>query len=1168
MNDSELAESRGISTEQLEALRQLGLTDEAIEIMPDRALARSLEKVEIPDRAMLRCEHACVALLDDDGEFPEEAISVARRQLEEMRTAAGGSRKVAGVPSGKDQLPPGLVAMAATAGLNPDNSGWTALGPGNIGGRTRALVIDPGNPSRIFAGGVGGGVWVSFDAGAHWQATEDLMANLAVCCMVMDPQDPNTIYAGTGEGYSNSDALRGDGIFKTSDGWSWFPLEKTKKNKDFHFVNRLAVSSDGKTLLAATSTGIHRSTDSGATWKIGVVNGSIGTVVIDPNDDSKAIAGGAWNNKTYFSINGGASWSEAALNSPNAARTDVTYARKDSSIVYASVGVNLGRGNWSSEIWRSTDGGQTFTKRLGKPSNFLAKQGWYGNVIWAGDPTDSDLLLVGGVDLWRSTDGGDNLSPISTWWSPDSAHADQHAIVSDPGYDGTTNKRVYFGNDGGVYVTEDASTVGNNPRAPFTNGWKSLNNGYEVTQYFYGAGNTATKFIIGGAQDNGTLRYTPATGINDWNEVFGGDGGAVACDPHNPQVCYGEYVNLQIFRNTDGGATKAASEYICGSFFVRGRGWQWKPIPFSIPDAQNGKAQFIAPFVLDPNNSNRILGGGRSLWRTNDANTRNTRATGPRWAAIKPDIAAAWPTSERPQGNITAIAVAPADSDLILVGHRNGRIYKTIDGTAASPSWDRIDDNTAHGSSPINALRACLSLTIDPKNHQILFATFGGYQAGNIWKSSNGGDTWSDISERLPDAPIRAVTVHPQNSEWVYVATEVGIFASENGGADWSPTNEGPANVACHDFVWMDNTLVAVTHGRGMFQLDLTIRTQAEKILIGDMAGKIYAVDASSGAKTADQQLTDALTSRINVHKGTAYLGDAKAGVYSLDARSLAVSWSQKIPIDGSVDATPQLYKPPLSPDEFLLVSASNGHLYAMNAATGNPAWNIKVLDPAKVYSNFVMEDWAYLATEAGVYAVNLVTRSVAWSEPSISCQAPLMLAANMVFATSSDGTLHALDARSGESKWHVASGTGVASQTQPVWVLGAVIFGNTHGKVLGVNFRNGDQLFELTATGQEIKSLAADGNTVYFVGNAANGSLYAHDLTPSASGAWSTAEKWSPQKVRMGAARPAVVVGETLYLTTEGKQLLAFDTTDGSPRWELGTDHVPLASPAAVYAR
>jgi hypothetical protein len=335
-------------------------------------------------------------------------------------------------------------------------------------------------------------------------------------------------------------------------------------------------------------------------------------------------------------------------------------------------------------------------------------------------------------------------------------------------------------------------------------------NNYGATQFYAAAGNEVSGKIIGGAQDNGTLAYDPAAGTESWTTIFGGDGGWCAADPTDPMVFYGEYVFLNIHRNTDGGTTDdtTGDRYISGQFWNPAVGWDWKPVPFQIPDARTRNALFIAPFVLDPNDPERLLAGGLQLWRTEEAKRANTPTSGPRWSSIKPSAGA----------TISAIAVTPADSDRIWVGHRNGMVFRTTNGTAAAPSWQRIG---ATGPAPLKPQRYCTAITVDPADPDTVYVAFGGYLSDNLWITRNGGADWAPPSSALPPAPVRAVAVHPRRSDHVYLGTEVGVFASEDAGGTWSPTNEGPANCSVDDLIWMGETLVAVTHGRGMFRIDL-----------------------------------------------------------------------------------------------------------------------------------------------------------------------------------------------------------------------------------------------------------------------------------------------------------------------------------------------------------
>lgn len=143
---------------------------------------------------------------------------------------------------------------------------WTELGPGNIGGRTRALVIDPVRPTTMYAAGVSGGVWKSVDAGARWRWISDELSHVGVSALALDPTDPKVLYAGTGESFLLG--VRGNGIYRTADGGeTWQHLASTGNNADFYFVNDIVVSrGDPRRVYAATRTGVWRSLDQGATW--------------------------------------------------------------------------------------------------------------------------------------------------------------------------------------------------------------------------------------------------------------------------------------------------------------------------------------------------------------------------------------------------------------------------------------------------------------------------------------------------------------------------------------------------------------------------------------------------------------------------------------------------------------------------------------------------------------------------------------------------------------------------------------------------------------------------------------------------------------------------------------------------------------------------------------
>jgi photosystem II stability/assembly factor-like uncharacterized protein len=457
LSDSELAARRGISVRQVHEIRRLrGTSNDAIEHAPDSAIRKAIRKLAFPDSARKRLEFERLILRDNQRRVEPGAHARAVRQCAAMRGPTRTRALVAGVPSDGPVDPLTLVAnpkpTARTAGgpagaAVPALAGlararWQWLGPGNVGGRTRAIVVHPTQSQRMLAASAGGGIWFTENGGARWDPVDDFMANLAVCCLALDPSTRTVVYAGTGEGFGNGDALRGGGIFRLV-GTRWRLLPATQ---GFGAVNRIGVSRSGKIVLAATPGGLMRSTDSArATWTK-VIDAEMADVKCHPSLSTRAVAaaldGGAW-----FSTDSGATWQPATAGAAWHGRVELTYARANPNTVYASVD-SAGGG----ELWRSTDGGKTYQRRValapdGRAAPFLGGQGWYSNVVWAGDPSNANLVLVGGINLWRSADGGQTMAEISTWYASESAHADHHAIVAHPQYDGVNNRTVFFGND-------------------------------------------------------------------------------------------------------------------------------------------------------------------------------------------------------------------------------------------------------------------------------------------------------------------------------------------------------------------------------------------------------------------------------------------------------------------------------------------------------------------------------------------------------------------------------------------------------------------------------------------------------------------------------------------------------------------------------------------------
>src|SRR5262249_6627682 len=212
-----------------------------------------------------------------------------------------------------------------------------------IGGRRRALIVNPSNANTMYAGGVAGGVWKSTDAGGSWNPVSDLIANLAVSSMAMDPTNPSIIVAGTGEGYFNGDAVRGAGIFKSTDaGTNWTYLATTNTS-DFYYVNDIVVSpNNSQRVYAATRTGIWRSTDGGANWSLAfnpsVTGGCLYLAIrTDQATDYIFASCGTFSQATVYrntDAAGSGTWT-AVLTEAGMGRTSLAIAPSNQATIYA-----------------------------------------------------------------------------------------------------------------------------------------------------------------------------------------------------------------------------------------------------------------------------------------------------------------------------------------------------------------------------------------------------------------------------------------------------------------------------------------------------------------------------------------------------------------------------------------------------------------------------------------------------------------------------------------------------------------------------------------------------------------------------------------------------------------------------------------------------------------
>ena len=707
------------------------------------------------------------------------------------------------------------------AGINT----WTSSGPGNVGGRIRAIAnkVDKLGQETIYIGAAGGGIWRSTNEGKDWSPMTDFSPSLAVTSIVIHPSNQSIMYASTGEGHAaRTMGLPGAGIFKSTDsGVTWNQLPSTAVS-DFWWVNKIAINpSNGNHLLAVTSdinkTGgsfgvefddggkLYESLNGGNTWIELNISGSYFTdVEFSTQDPDVRVVSGIGELWVYNSTTG---LYEDKISEVNhyPGRIEVALAANNSNIMYALINTEVETTDPDpttlAAIYQSTDAGDTWTFKGAHDEIFTSIPfGNYSNTIWV-DPLDNDDIWLGGLELWRSQDAGSNVERMSDWRSYHTylnaditediqLHADQHIIIPAANYS-TLNRKVYIGNDGGIQKTDDLSAVLPPPPPNGVNfsGWDNLlGSGMQITQY-YGIGKSNLNGAIGGGAQDAGVNIKPQG--STWRQPRTGDGTDVIFHPTDPDIVYANLNYNLLVKSTDGGSSFTQ---------VSGLG--------------ESNAPLISKMAIDPQNPDIVYLAGYSLFKYDD----NTGTT----TLVKNPISA--PTGQtRP---ITALKVDHT-SRSIWVGYSDGTIEYSQNGGS---SWSGDISTFQMPSGPIT------DFSIRPLGFDGLdiHMTIGSYTQDNIWKHnrSHGVSTWTSSTLGF-DMHINTITRHPERPEWLYIGTDVGIFASEDDGVSWSITplyteggtfnNEGPVFTEVTDFEWDYESfagqyvLYAGTFGRGIW---------------------------------------------------------------------------------------------------------------------------------------------------------------------------------------------------------------------------------------------------------------------------------------------------------------------------------------------------------------
>lgn len=699
-----------------------------------------------------------------------------------------------------------------TANRSTANEIWQFSGPLNIGGRITDIEIPSGQPDVYYVGAASGGIFKTVNGGNDWTPIFDEQQMLSIGDIEVSKNNNSLIYVGTGEVNAGGGSLVYDGD------------------------------------------GIHKSTDGGLSWQSkGLPDiGSVGKIVLDPNDDNTVFVGAmgplfrnSFNRGVYKTTNGGDSWQQVLFVSDSTGVVDMAIHPTNGNIVYAASWERIRRpnrrqyGGITSGIYRTTDGGSNWTELTNGLPSVASQKGrisfdisqsnpnvlyaryansngniqgvyktvnggdswtavnssqltdvgfhwWFGGIFI--DPTNEDVLYNADLVVQKSTNGGNSWTNVFT-----NAHVDQHAIA----FQSSNSNQLLLGNDGGLYYS-------NNGGASATKDMK-----LPITQFyriFVDAQNENK--IYGGAQDNSTSR-TQTGGLSDWSIIYGGDGFQPLVDPTNTNVIYALYQYGSLGKSTNNG----------NSFFSATNG-------ISGSDRKN----WDTPITFDPNNSQILYFGTNRLYKT-------TNAAG-NWSAISPDLTDGPHTGNLTFGTITTISVSQFDSQVIFVGTDDGKAWVTQDGGA---NWIDISAGVPN--------RWVTKVLTSKENSSTVYLTLSGYRfgedVGHVYKSTDFGNSWVDISTSLPDIPVNDIEQDSFGN--LFIATDVGVLASKDEGVNWTVLGENlPSAVASDLFIHEDSQFLFVaTYGRSSYKIDISNNIMATDENLFTLEVKVFPNPAS-----------------------------------------------------------------------------------------------------------------------------------------------------------------------------------------------------------------------------------------------------------------------------------------------------------------------------------
>jgi len=680
---------------------------------------------------------------------------------------------------------------------------WTSEGPANIDlagrgtGRINCITFHPSDNNTFWVGAPAGGLWKTTDHGASWTVLtdENQVLGISDICLATDFTTSNTIYIATGDkdGGSFSGQNGGQihdnesvGVLKSNNGGlSWQSTGLSAQVKEHFIVSRIiAHPSNSTTLWAATNRGVYKSTDAGVTWSL-KQSGAFIDMEMKPGDANTLYAStsvlGTPFPQIFRSLDSGESWTLIQTFTIDEFRCDLEVSPDDPSVVYAAISMSDYNGGYVDYgalhgIFKSTDSGASYTQVYDGTATNRNLFGWETDGSDAGgqgdydlalavNPSNADEVYIGGVNSHRSTNGAISFSAISCWTSsPFYNHNGAPVVHADH------HMAKYRPSDGAIFDVNDGGVhYTTNSGAS----WTEITTGL-VTGQLYGiaVAQNISDEVLGGFQDNGTKLKD--NGTNDWIDVKGGDGMNCAIDITNDNNQYGTYAQGQIDRTTN----------------------KWSS---SISINAGGSADWSAPLEIDPAGGS-ILYFGNEFVRYYDGS----------WHTLSTSL------SPQADGYLQTLSVYHVDTDLYIYTGDKNQIWRS-DNTGGS--YTDITNNL-----PANTIT---DIEIKDDDPFTAWVTLGGYDGNRVYQTIDGGTSWVNISEGLPELPVMTIVQNNQNTTEVelYVGTDVGVFV-KLGTAPWIEFSSGLPNVVMSDLDFYydanpaNSILYGATYGRGVWSTD------------------------------------------------------------------------------------------------------------------------------------------------------------------------------------------------------------------------------------------------------------------------------------------------------------------------------------------------------------